>query len=141
MRTPVPWVLAAAVLGLGLAALPAQAVESRVGVFAVACDGASRHVEFNASKVLAGPTQFVQGVEVSVIDPRRGLLEVVVRLQDDETRELVRVGSGSTRERVDFISSLVPVTQNSLGQVPISIDASCTPGAPIQGIVTVYFFS
>jgi hypothetical protein len=147
MLTRLASILACSALGIALAAMPAAAVETRVGVFAIACNGTSEHVEFTASGLIPSPpptppapaTRFVQGAEVTVIDTRRALLSLVVRLQDDETKELIRVGPGSTHERNDF-TGFFRVTLNQLGQVPVSIDAACTPGAPLPAIVTVYFF-
>ena len=140
MLTRLASMLAWSVLGIALAAMPAAASETRVGVFAIACDGTGKHVEFNASGFTPSIARLIQGAEVTVIDTRRALLSVVVRLQDDETRELIRVGPRSTHERVDF-QGFIQVTTNSLGEVPVSIDAVCSPGDPLQGIVTVYFFS
>ena len=139
MRIRLPWV-AAAVLGVGLAPMPAGASESRVVVFSIACDGTSKHVEFSASRATTNATQFIQGAEATVLDTRGALRGLVVKLQDDDTKELISVGPGETQARTDY-TGFIQVAVNAAGKVPISIDATCTPGAPLQGVVSVLFFS
>lgn len=139
MWARLPVVLALSALGVALAAMPAGASESRVGFFAIACDGTNKYTQFNASGLGAKVNRFIQGSEVTVIDTRGALLRVVVTTQADETKQLITMGPRSTTARAD-LQGFIQVTTNSLGQVPIAIEASCSPGGPLQAIVTVYFF-
>lgn len=127
-------------LAVPLAAIPAHASETRVNIFTIACDGTNKHVDFIASGLNASVTRFIQGVEVTVIDTRGGLLYVVVRALGDEKKQLITTGPGSTSARAEF-TGFFQVTTDASGNVPFTIDAACTPGGSLQGVVTIGFFS
>lgn len=140
MWTRLVTVLAFSALGPALAVMPADASETRVSVFVIACDGTNKHVDFIASGLGASANRFIQGAEVTMIDTRGGLLYAVVRAQGDEKLQMITTGPGSPSARAEF-TGFFRVTADASGNVPFTIDAACTPGGPLPGVVTIGFFS
>ena len=141
MRSRLTVVLGWSVLGLALAAMPAQAAETRVGVFTVSCDGTNKHLDFTATGLGISVARFVQSFEISVVDTRGALLYAVVRANNDEKKQMISAGTGLTRARADYISSLFRTDTDASGNVLFGAEVGCTPGAPIVVVLTVYYFS
>ena len=133
----VGWLL----LGVALAAIPANASESRGSTFFVTCDGTNKHVEFNASGLGASTNRFIQGAEILALDTRGSLLYVVVKAQNDDKLLLLTTGPGKTHSRADLTSSLFRVLTDASGNAPIGADVVCSPGPPLGLLVIIYFFS
>ena len=142
MQRRLPSMVALLVLGLGLtlAAIPASASESRVGILTLPCDGTNKHLEFDASSLGNNVNRFIQGTEITALDTRGGMLYVVVRARNDEKKQLLMLGPGATRARSEFTGFFQVLTDAS-GNILIGTDAACTAGAPIPLVVTIYFFS
>jgi hypothetical protein len=140
MWTRLPLIVALSLLGVAPAEMHAEAAESRVGVVSIACDGGNKHISFNATTLGNSVTRFIQGGEVSLIGTPGALLYMVVRAQDDETKQIMTVGPGAAREG-SALTGFIQVATNGVGSVPIAVDAACRPGAgQLQALVTVYFF-
>jgi hypothetical protein len=131
----------ALVAGATVAAMPTDASESRVGVLTIACDGTNKHIDFSATGLGASVTRFIQGGDVTVIGAPGALLYMVVRALGDEKKQVVTLASGASHARVD-LQGFIQAPTNASGQLPMTIDAACSPGAgQVQALVTVYFFS
>jgi hypothetical protein len=141
MRSRLRFILALSILGVAVAFMPAHASESRVVFVTIACDGTNKHIDFNASNLGVSVARFIQGGDVTVVGTPGALLYLVVRTLGDEKKQVLTLGAGATHKRAD-LEGFVQVTTNASGQIPMTVDAACSPGAgALQALITVYFFS
>src|SRR5262245_40991146 len=105
-------------LGVALAAMPANASESRGSSFFVTCDGTNQHVQFNAARLGNNTIRLIQGAEITALDTRGSLLYVVVKAQNDDKKLLLTTGPGRTHSRADF-TGFFQVTTDPSGNVLI----------------------
>lgn len=125
-------------LGLGFAALPANASESRVQNFSIQCDGTQRTVVFTATGLGTSVTRFIQGTEVSVSD--FSLQNLQVQVAGNPNKTLLTMGAGDVSARNQFTGFFQVVTDAS-GNVAFEVTAACKSKTTLNGIVVISFFS
>src|SRR5215831_13599440 len=144
MGTRLATILGASAL-LGFTAISANASETRVANFVLACDGSNKTFHFNATNLGTAASRFIQGAEISLFDTSGTLQYLILRAapsgsQPDDTRQLLTLGNRSTHESNQF-TGFLQVTTSASGTVALTVDGVCTAPGQIQGLVTVWFFS
>ena len=143
MGTRLATILGASAL-LGFTAISANASETRVANFVLACDGSNKTFHFNATNLGTAASRFIQGAEISLFDTSGTLQYLILRAapsgsQPDDTRQLLTLGNRSTHESNQFTGFFSVANVN--GTIAFTVDGACTAPGQIQGLVTISFFS
>jgi len=135
-----PWtILCLSLLGLGLAALPARAVETRIQSFSLACDGHTKTFAYNATGFAASVSRLMQGADVALSETRGGINFLRFQMGAGATRVLLELGHNQVSARAQM-TGFMQVTTSAAGTVPFRVIGSCNGGGAIQGFATVFFF-
>jgi hypothetical protein len=146
-------VLGLSALGIAIAVPPADASESRSQWVTIPCDGTTQHIDFTATGFPVSTTRFVQGGEIVVADSQAVVSYILVKVLNDDKKEIIALGSGLTHARGDLTGFIQALTDGG-GQIVINVEAVCTtrtlskpvpitPTTPltIRALIIVYFFS
>lgn len=133
--------LCASAFCLTLATPPAQAAETRIHAFNLLCDGTTRNVVYNVTGLGTSVNRFIQGASFAVSDPRGGVKFLRLQRAGDPTKMVIDMGSGQTGARVDMTGSLIQMTTDASGAVPMNIIGACEGGGILRGFATIVFFS
>ena len=135
--------LCASALCVGLAVMPARALETRVVFFGMSCDSTFRTVSFLVGGLGADINRFIQGAELAVHSLPKGGSINSLRLQamGDPKKTLLVMGSNETRARADYTSSLALVRTNTSGEVAFLAIGSCKGGGTLRAFANIGFFN
>jgi hypothetical protein len=124
---------------LALAAMPTQALESRLQSFGLQCDGSNHTVPFNATGLGASVNRFIVGAEVALARPQGGIKSL--RLQvGNSNRTLLVMGFNEVSSRVVF-TNFMAVPTTAAGIITFHPIGACNGGGSLQGLVNIWFFS
>ena len=140
MLSRLTFILGGSVLCMALAAMPANASESRSHIFNVTCDGTNQHLEFNATGLGNNTNRFIQGAEITAVDTRGSVLYVLVDALNSPNLTLITTGPGAPHAAAYF-TGFFKVTADATGNILIGVEAACTPGPPLPLIIVIQFFS
>ena len=134
--------LAVAALCSGLAVM-ANASESRVVAFKIACDGTQKSQELLVSGLGTANTRFIQGAEASLFEASGKLQYLLVLAGADPKFTLLTMGLDNTHVARDFTGFFsVPNQFNgSIGNISIDVAGSCIGPGTVQGFLVINFFS
>ena len=145
MLSRLTFILGGSVLCMALAAMPANASESRSQILNVTCDGTNKHLEFNATGLNPNNpntpiNRFIQGAEITAVDTRGSVLYVLVDALNSPNLTLITTGPGAPHAAAYF-TGFFNVKTDALGNILIGVEAACTPGPPLPLIIVIQFFS